>query len=49
VPDQPAQAFAILCGECGMRGPLQPSQQRAIDKWNARVDLPGDGIAQAPR
>ena len=40
VPDQPALTYAIQCGQCGTRGPLQPRQQRAIDKWNERAKTP---------
>jgi Lar family restriction alleviation protein len=36
VQDEPSAAYVVACMACGAHGPVEPSQQRAMDKWNQR-------------
>jgi hypothetical protein len=38
--DQPGDAFAVLCPECGAQGPIDPMPEHALRKWNRRGALP---------
>jgi Lar family restriction alleviation protein len=39
VADQPGDAFAVFCQECGMHGPVDADQVSAVDKWNQRAPV----------
>jgi len=30
-----APYYVVDCYECGMKGPVSPSQEGAVDKWNS--------------
>jgi hypothetical protein len=38
--DQPGDAYAVHCAECGARGPVDPMPEFAVYKWNRRGELP---------
>jgi hypothetical protein len=38
--DQPGEAYAVHCPECGMRGPVDPMPEAAVYKWQRRDELP---------